>query len=112
MKIEDIFTMKGISLMMILVAPLLIALSITMFLANLLVAFFILSVGGILIFLIGLIIDNVVRQKEKRKFKHNDWDRNCDGILDRAFDRGYYDVCSNCGYDSRGKEFCKKESKK
>ncbi len=108
MKIEDILTLKGLSLMMILIAPLLMALSITMLLANLLVAFFILYIGGILIFLIGLILDNAVRQKDKIKFKHEDWNKNCNEKLSLVFNREYYYVCSSCGYDSRGKEFCKK----
>ena len=112
MKIEDIVTAKGISFGMIIVAPLIIVLSVTMFLANLLVALFVLGIGGILIFLMGLIINKVIKQKEKMKFKHEDWDKDCnekEHTLSLVFNRKYYYVCSSCGYDSRGKEFCKKK---
>jgi len=40
-------------------------------------------------------------------FKHKDWNKDCKGGLLPASNIDCL-VCITCGYDSRGKEFCKK----
>lgn len=61
---------------------------------------------------VNMIIDKVLGEEPSHKtneeFTHKDWDRDCKGGLLPA--SNIYDccVCITCGYDSRGRKYCKK----